>query len=130
MWRWAARPRSACSTSWAMRCAAPATWRCGPAHIAISPILIFGFGPLPALGAAGAAWGLVLPFAVGGAWFVWYLHSGRALVQLRFQGIAPRWELFADILKVGVPGLVNIAITNLSVVALTGVAGRLGRDIA
>jgi putative MATE family efflux protein len=103
---------------------------CVLAHIAISPILIFGFGPLPPLGAAGAAWGLVLPFAVGGAWFVWYLHSGRALVQLRFRGIAPRWELFADILKVGVPGLVNIAITNLSVVALTGVAGRLGRDIA
>jgi len=103
---------------------------CVLAHIAISPILIFGFGPLPPLGAAGAAWGLVLPFAVGGAWFVWYLHSGRALVQLRFRGIAPAWELFADLEDVGVPGLVNIAITNLSVVALTGVAGRLGRDIA
>ena len=103
---------------------------CVLAHIAISPILIFGFGPLPPLGAAGAAWGLILPFAVGSVWFVWYLHSGRALVQLRFCGIAPRWELFADILKVGVPGLANIAITNFSVVALTGLAGRLGRDIA
>jgi Na+-driven multidrug efflux pump len=38
--------------------------------------------------------------------------------------------LFADILKVGVPGLVNTAITNLSVVALTGIAGQLGRDAA
>jgi putative MATE family efflux protein len=103
---------------------------CVLAHIAISPILIFGFGPLPALGAAGAAWGLVLPFAGGAAWFVWYLHSGRALVRLTFLGIAPRWELFADILKVGVPGLVDIAITNLSVVVLTGIAARMGRDIA
>jgi putative MATE family efflux protein len=103
---------------------------CVLAHIAISPILIFGFGPLPALGAAGAAWGLVLPFAVGGAWFVWYLHSGRALVRLTFRGISPRWELFADILKVGVPGLVNTAITNLSVVVLTGISARMGRDIA
>jgi Na+-driven multidrug efflux pump len=42
----------------------------------------------------------------------------------------PRWELFADILKVGVPGLINIAITNLSVVLLTGIAGQLGRDAA
>src|SRR6202008_1805529 len=48
---------------------------------------------------AGAAWGLVLPFAVGGVWFVWYLHAGRALVRLTFRGMAPRWELFADILK-------------------------------
>jgi len=103
---------------------------CVLAHIAISPILIFGFGPLPPLGAAGAAWGLVLPFAVGGVWFVWYLYAGRALVRLRFRGIAPRWELFADILKVGVPGLVDITITNLSVVVLTGIAARMGRDIA
>jgi Na+-driven multidrug efflux pump len=44
--------------------------------------------------------------------------------------MAPRWELFADILKVGVPGLVNTAITNLSVVVLTGIAARMGRDIA
>jgi len=103
---------------------------CVLAHIAISPILIFGFGPLPALGAAGAAWGLVLPFAIGAVWFVWYLHTGHVLVRLSFRGMVPRWELFADILKVGVPGLVDIAITNLSVVVLTGIAARMGRDIA
>jgi len=37
-----------------------------------------------------------------------------------FPGQVPRWELFADILKVGVPGLINTSITNLSVVVLTG----------
>jgi len=41
-----------------------------------------------------------------------------------------RWELFTDILKVGVPGLLNIAITNLSVAVLTGIAGRLGPETA
>ena len=30
---------------------------CVLAHIAIAPVLIFGLGPVPALGAAGAAWG-------------------------------------------------------------------------
>jgi len=34
--------------------------------------------------------------------------------------------LFADILKVGVPGLINTAITNLSIVILTGIAGQFG----
>jgi Na+-driven multidrug efflux pump len=98
-------------------------------HIAISPLLIFGFGPLPALGPAGAGWGLVIPFAGGSAVMIWYLRS-RAIVRLNFRGVTPRWELFADILKVGVPGLINIAITNLSVVVLTGIAGQLGRDTA
>jgi Na+-driven multidrug efflux pump len=42
----------------------------------------------------------------------------------------PRWELFADILKVGVPGLINTSITNLSVVVLTGIAGQFGPETA
>jgi putative MATE family efflux protein len=102
---------------------------CVLAHIAISPVLIFGFGPLPALGPAGAGWGIVIPFAGGSAIMIWYLRSS-AIVRLNFRGVTPRWELFADILKVGVPGLINIAITNLSVVVLTGIAGQLGRNTA
>jgi Na+-driven multidrug efflux pump len=98
-------------------------------HIAISPVLIFGLGPLPALGPAGAGLGLVLPFAGGSVLMIWYLRS-RAIVRLSFRGIPLRWDLFTDILKVGVPGLVNIAITNLSVVLLTGIAGQMGRDAA
>jgi Na+-driven multidrug efflux pump len=102
---------------------------CVLVHIAISPVLIFGFGPLPALGPAGAGWGLVIPFAGGSAVMIWYLRS-HAIVRLNFREMPPRWELFADILKVGVPGLINIAITNLSVVVLTGIAGQFGRDTA
>ena len=102
---------------------------CVIVHIAISPALIFGFGPLPALGPAGAGWGIVIPFAGGSAIMIWYLRS-RAIVRLNFRGVTPRWELFADILKVGVPGLINIAITNLSVVLLTGIACQLGCDTA
>src|SRR6266853_1526146 len=102
---------------------------CVVVHIVISPVLIFGVGPLPALGPAGAGWGLVIPFAGGSAVMIWYLRS-RAIVRLNFRGVTLRWELFADILKVGVPGLINIAITNLSVAVLTGIAGQLGRDTA
>src|SRR5262249_54171751 len=72
----------------------------------------------------------LLPFGIGSLGIVWYLASGRALVRLRFAGVTPRWALFFDILKVGVPGLINTAITNLSVVAMTAVAARLGRDVA
>src|SRR5262245_34653804 len=103
---------------------------CVMVHVAISPVLIFGVGPLPALGPAGAGWGLVIPFGVGSVVMICFLRSSRAIVRLNFRGVTPRWELFADILKVGVPGLINTAITNLSVVVLTGIAGQLGREAA
>jgi len=103
---------------------------CVVAHIALSPILIFGWGPFPALGPAGAGWGLVIPFAAGSLIIIAYLRSPRSLVRLTFTFHVPRWELFADILKVGVPGLINTAITNLSVVILTGIAGQFGAEAA
>jgi putative MATE family efflux protein len=103
---------------------------CVLAHIALAPLLIFGLGPLPALGPAGAGWALVIPFGVGSGVMIGYLRSPRAIVRLSFRGVVPRWELFADILKVGIPGLLNTAITNLSVATLTGIAGQLGAEVA
>ncbi|HZP77215.1 MAG TPA: MATE family efflux transporter [Pseudolabrys sp.] len=103
---------------------------CVIAHIALAPILMFGLGPFPALGPAGAGWALVIPFGGGSLIMIGYLRSSSSIVRLKFQGQVPRGALFADILKVGVPGLLNTAVTNLSVVVLTGIAGQFGRDAA
>jgi putative MATE family efflux protein len=103
---------------------------CVIAHIGLAPLLMFGYGPFPALGPAGAGWGLVIPFGVGSLIMIFYLRSSRSIVHLNFRGQVPRWELFADILKVGVPGLINTSITNLSVVVLTGIAGQFGPETA
>jgi Na+-driven multidrug efflux pump len=100
------------------------------AHVFISPLLIFGWGPFPALGPAGAGWGLIVPFGVGSLVLLAYLRSPRSLVTLAFRGVSLQWGLFAEILKVGAPGLINVTITNLSVVLLTGIAGHLGREAA
>jgi Na+-driven multidrug efflux pump len=72
----------------------------------------------------------VIPFGVGSPIMMTYLRSSRSIIRLNFHGVAPRWALFADILKVGVPGLLNTAITNLSVVILTGIAGQSGPQAA
>jgi putative MATE family efflux protein len=100
------------------------------AHVLLSPLLIFRWGPLPALGPAGAGWGLVISFGAGGLVLLAHLRSPRSLVALRFRGVPLRRGLFAEILKVGAPGLVNVLINNLAMVVLTGIAGRLGRDVA
>ncbi len=100
------------------------------AHVLISPPLIFGWGPVPALGPAGAGWGLVIAFGAGSLVLLFHLRSPHSLVSLVFRGVPLRWALFAEILKVGVPGLINVIINNLSVVLLTGIAGHLGREVA
>jgi len=100
------------------------------AHVALSPALIFGWGPFPALGLAGAGWGLAITFGAGSLVFVVYLRRRNSPVALILRGVRVQPELFREILRVGVPAMVNSGITNLSVVVLTGIAGHLGVEAA
>ncbi len=83
------------------------------AHVLLSPALIFGWGPFPALGPAGAGWGLAVTFGIGSLVLVGYLRSSRSLVALAFRGVRAQPELFKEILRVGVPGMINTGITKL-----------------
>src|SRR5258708_8845275 len=67
--------------------------------VPLSPCLIFGLGPFPALGLAGGGVALVMFYGAGTAILAWYLRSGRNLVSLRRS--RPRWPLFRPILGVG-----------------------------
>ena len=93
---------------------------------ALSPALIFGWGPLPALGVRGAALALVTYYTAGATVFFVYLVSGRSLVRLSLRGLRLRRALFTDILRVGGPSLVNNVQTNLTVVLLTALVGPFG----
>lgn len=97
-------------------------------HVALSPFLIFGWGPAPALGVAGSGLSLVLSFGAGAVALFVHLRGRNPTVRLSLRGVRYRWEFFREFFRVGIPGMINVAITNLTVVVLTGVAGHLGRD--
>jgi Na+-driven multidrug efflux pump len=67
--------------------------------VPISPLLIFGWGPFPALGIAGAGWALVVYYASGTAIMFWYVLSGRNLARLQKGPLS--WPPMRNILAVG-----------------------------
>jgi putative MATE family efflux protein len=89
--------------------------------VPLSPCLIFGLGPFPALGIAGGGVAVVVTTALTAALLGWYILSGRSLVGLKF--VPPRWALFADILRVGAVGSVSTLQTTLTVALTTALVG-------
>jgi len=51
--------------------------------VPLSPLLIFGWGPIPALGIAGGGLAVLITSALTAAVLAWYLLAGRAIVRLR-----------------------------------------------
>src|SRR5438094_5505420 len=94
--------------------------------VVLSPALIWGWGPLPRLGIAGAGVAVVTYYAAGSLVLAAALRSRRNLVRLSVRGVRLRVALFRDILRVGLPGALNTVQTNLTVVVLTGLVGAFG----
>jgi putative MATE family efflux protein len=91
--------------------------------LALSPLLIFGWGWVPGMGVAGA--GLVLIFFAAAA-LALYMRSPGSPLRLAPARLERR--LFGDILKVGLPSAVGTVVANLTVVVTTGLVGAYGRD--
>ncbi len=92
----------------------------------LSPLLIFGWGPLPGLGIAGGAIALLLYYLAGSAVLAAYLWSPRRLLRPSLRGLQLRWALFADILRVGLVGTVSTVATNLAIGITTALVGAYG----
>jgi putative MATE family efflux protein len=96
---------------------------CGGAAflIPLSPCLIFGLGPFPKLGIAGAGYAVLLYYGVGATILGWYCLSGRNLARLRLGPLA--WPPFRDILVVGGMATINSLQTNLMIALSTALVG-------
>jgi putative MATE family efflux protein len=92
--------------------------------VPLSPLLIFGYGPVPALGIAGGGYAVVLTTAITAAVLAGYIWSGRCMVGFHIARL--RWDLAADILRVGAVAAVSSLQTSLTVLLTTALVGAAG----
>lgn len=92
--------------------------------VPLSPLLIFGWGPVPALGVAGAGVATLLFYAGTLAAFLIWLRRGNSPLQLSRHPIDT--QLFAAILKVGLISAIGTLLASLTIVAITGSVGQYG----
>ncbi|MEX1018650.1 MAG: MATE family efflux transporter [Litorilinea sp.] len=72
-------------------------------NILFNYILMFGVGPVPAFGVAGAAMGTIFARALGVVVVLFIIYSGRNVVKILPGSYRPNWRMVSDILTIGVP---------------------------
>lgn len=101
----------------------PGSVICGGALmlIPLSPCLIFGFGPIPAMGIAGAGLALLIYYGAGALILGWYCASGRNAARLRLS--RADWSSMRDILRVGGLATINPFLNNGTIALSTALVG-------
>jgi MATE family, multidrug efflux pump len=94
--------------------------------VPLSALLIFGSGPVPGYGIAGAGYAFVLYYVAATVVLASYLISGWSAVTLRFRGVRLKRSHLADIFKVGAVSALMTVQANLIVIVVTGIVGAFG----
>lgn len=89
-------------------------------NIFFNYVLMFGVGPVPAFGVAGAAMGTVFARALGVVVVMIIIYSGRNVVKILPGTYWPNWGMVRDILTIGVPSGVQGVFRNGSRLLVIG----------
>ena len=105
-------------------------------HLALCPLLVFGWGAFEGFGIAGAAVSTLSANALAALVLAAHLLRRDGAVQLRRAAWRLRTPLLRDILRVGIPASLNPVISNTSIAVATafvshyGVAALAGYGVA
>ena len=87
-------------------------------NILLDPILIFGLGPVPALGIAGAALATGIGQTVTLVLYLVVYYTTASPVRLRRKALRPDASLEGRLYAIGVPAILNLALPSLLVTFL------------
>ncbi len=111
-------------------------WLGNGLNILLDPVLIFGWGPVPALGVTGAGIATVVGRGIGVAYQIWILARGNGRVRIRRRHLRFCRQAAADLARVSFTGMTQFFIATASwiglmrIVAVFGSAALAGYTIA
>lgn len=92
-------------------------------NIIMDPLLIFGIGPFPRMGIAGAAWATVLGQIVGALLGLYCNLRRNPEVSISFRGFRPSGVIIRKIYAVGVPSIIMSSIGSVMTFGMNKILG-------
>jgi len=100
----------------------------GLINVILDPILIFGWGPVPALGIQGAAFATLIAWAVGLFYILYILAIKRKLIEPKLLNWQQLKRRAGSILKIGLPAAGANMLTPISAGIVTAVVADYGPE--
>lgn len=100
-------------------------------HIVIEYFLIFGVGPCPRLGVAGAAWAVCISRGLASAYMLWVVFSGRYAITVPLRASWKiDWHIWNRMFYLGIPSSLQGLTRNVSYLGLAFVLNHTGDPMA
>jgi putative MATE family efflux protein len=95
-------------------------------NLLLDPLLIFGWGSIPPLGVAGAAYATLITQAVSAVLGMYLLFSTRFGLQLTKHDLLPDWVLLKRLFRLGLPASIEQSMQALGLTLLTTLVSGFG----
>ncbi len=101
-------------------------WVANICNIILCPVLIRGFGPIPAFGVTGAAMATTIGRGIGVAYQLYHLTNGKGIVRISLRKIRPAWDIIRGIIKLAWPATLQFMIGSGSWIILASLVVTTG----
>ena len=103
-------------------------WLANICNIILCPILINGFGPIPAFGLVGAALATTLGRSIGVLYQVYHLFFGNGALRIYVSYFIPDFKQIKALVKIAAPGILQFVIASCSWIFLAQLVATTGGD--
>ena len=97
-------------------------------NMALDPLFIFGFGPIPAMGVDGAAVATTTGRTIGVIYQLVHIFNGSSLIKLSIKNFVIRIKTVIEIIKIGSAGIGQFLVETLSWLFLVRIVAEFGTE--
>ncbi|MEG0848287.1 MAG: MATE family efflux transporter [Flavobacterium sp.] len=103
-------------------------WIANICNIILCPILINGFGSIPAFGLVGAAIATTLGRSIGVLYQIYHLFYGNGVLKIKISYLIPDFKQIKALVKIAAPGVLQFVIASCSWIFLAQLVATTGGD--
>lgn len=105
-------------------------WIANIVNIILCPVLIKGFGPIPAMGLTGAALATTIGRSIGVVYQLYHLLVADTQIRIKLHYFKPNLKLIKSVVKIATPGIFQFVIASCSWIFLAKLVATTGEENA